>query len=48
MIYVVTGQPRHGKSQYVMKMLLGLIEDNKQREEKGLQARDIYCDIIGV
>lgn len=48
MIYVVTGQPRHGKSQYVMKMLLGFIEENKKREEKGLQARDIYCDIAGI
>ncbi len=48
MIYVVTGQPRHGKSQYVMKMLLGFIEENKKREEKGLQAREIYCDIAGI
>lgn len=48
MIYVVTGQPRHGKSQYVMKMILDLISDNKEREKKGLEPREIYCDIAGI
>lgn len=48
MIYVVTGQPRHGKSQYVMKMILDFIDQNKKREEQGKQAREIYCDIAGI
>ena len=48
MIYVVTGQPRHGKSQYVIKMILDFIEQNKKREEQGKQAREIYCDIAGI
>ncbi len=48
MIYVVTGQPRHGKSQYVMKMILDFIEQNKEREKQGKQAREIYCDIAGI
>lgn len=48
MLYVVTGQPRHGKTQYVMKMLFEFIKDNKKREKEGKRARDIYCDISGI
>lgn len=48
MIYVVTGQPRHGKSQYVIKMLLDYIAENDKREKQGKEPRKIYCDIAGI
>lgn len=48
MIIVLTGQPRHGKSQYSIKLLLDLIKENRKREEQGKLARDIYCNIAGV
>lgn len=48
MIIVLTGQPRHGKSQYAIKLLLDLIRDNEKRENNGKMARDIYCNIAGV
>lgn len=48
MIILVTGQPRHGKSQYSIKLLLDLIKDNEKREKQGKLARNIYCNIAGV
>lgn len=48
MIIVLTGQPRHGKSQYSIKLLLDLIKENKKREDQGKLPRDIYCNIAGV
>lgn len=48
MIILLTGQPRHGKSQYAIKLLLDFIKDNKKRETSGKLARDIYCNIAGV
>lgn len=48
MIIVLTGQPRHGKSQYAIKLLLDFIKDNQKRLEKGKLPRDIYCNIAGV
>lgn len=48
MIYVVTGQPRHGKSQYVIKMIQGFIADNAKRVKDGKAPRKIYCDIAGI
>lgn len=48
MIILVTGQPRHGKSQYSIKLLLDLIKDNKKRLEQGKLPRQIYCNIAGV
>lgn len=48
MIIVLTGQPRHGKSQYAIKLLLDFIKDNQKRLEQGKLPRDIYCNIAGV
>lgn len=48
MIIVLTGQPRHGKSQYSIKLLLDLIKDNQKRLEQGKLPRDIYCNIAGI
>lgn len=48
MIIVLTGQPRHGKSQYAIKMLLDFINDNQKRLEQGKLDRDIYCNIAGI
>lgn len=48
MIIVLTGQPRHGKSQYAIKLLLDYIKDNTKRLEQGKLPRDIYCNIAGI
>lgn len=48
MIIVLTGQPRHGKSQYAIKLLLDLIKDNQKRLEQGKLPREIYCNIAGI
>lgn len=48
MIYLLTGQPRNGKTQYAIKMILDLVADNRKRIDKGKPARQIYCNIAGV
>ncbi|WP_151829298.1 zonular occludens toxin domain-containing protein [Acinetobacter ursingii] len=48
MIYLVVGQPRNGKSQFVVSKILEYIAENDKLEEKGLERRKIYCDIAGL
>ncbi|WP_228265324.1 hypothetical protein [Acinetobacter baumannii] len=47
MINLVCGQPRNGKSQFMVKTILDMLEENKKLEEQGKPARQIYCDIDG-
>ncbi|MBP4413442.1 zonula occludens toxin, partial [Acinetobacter baumannii] len=48
MINLVCGQPRNGKSQFMVKTILDMLEENKKLEEQGKPARQIYCDIDGL
>lgn len=48
MIYIITGQPRNGKSQRIVKMIYDFIDDNLKREEQGKEPRLIWCDIAGI
>ncbi|WP_228156880.1 zonular occludens toxin domain-containing protein [Acinetobacter baumannii] len=45
---LVCGQPRNGKSQFMVKTILDMLEENKKLEEQGKPARQIYCDIDGL
>lgn len=47
-INLITGQPRNGKSQRMMALVLELVKKNDSLEKQGQERRPIYIDIDGV
>ncbi|UEL55136.1 hypothetical protein [Acinetobacter baumannii] len=47
MINLVCGQPRNGKSQFMVKTILDMLEENKKLEEQG-KRQDKFIVILMV